>query len=134
MKKIFLDTNVLVRYFIQTPREQFLKSKEIILSIEKGETSGLVSILVVDELIWVLENYYHLDRRVFIPEILKVFGLKKIKIIEGKKEILLEILMKMENTKIDLTDYYLLALSGGNDIATFDEDLLRLIKQKSAEV
>lgn len=107
MNEIFLDTNVFLRHFLQDIPSQSQQATAIIESIEKGEKRGLVSILVVNEMIWILENYYHLKRKDCISQILKILSIDSIKIIEVKKDIIIKILEKMQEQKFDFTDMYL---------------------------
>ena len=103
MKSAILDSNIFIRHFTQDNKEQSPKATKIFASIEKGETSGLVSLLVVNEVIWILENYYEIPRNIFLPQLLQVLSLKGIKVIELKKEKLMKVLehMQMQGTRIN---------------------------------
>lgn len=126
MKEIILDTNVLVRYLLADIPEQYQQATEIFIKIEKGEIYGLISILVLDELIWVLESYYSFKRKDYIPSILKILYNKEIKIIETKKEVVIQVLEGMKKTNIDFTDIYLAEIAEERPIASFDTDFEKL--------
>lgn len=126
MKEIILDTNVLARYLLADIPEQYQQATQIFARIEKGEVYGLISILVLDELIWTLENYYSFKRKDYIPSILKILYHKKIKIIEAKKEVVINTLERMKKTNIDFTDIYLSEIKGTRTILSFDQDFEKL--------
>ena len=128
VKQIILDTNVLARYLLQDVEAQYKKAREIIGLIENKKAIGLVSILVIDELIWVLENFYELKRSEYIPQIMKILSIKDIKIIEIDKNTIMKIFVKMLKKNIDFTDFYLAEIKGKNEIFTFDKDLTKLMR------
>lgn len=129
MESIIIDTNVLVRFFIKDLESQFKQAQELVEKIEKRKAKGLLSILVINELIWILENYYNLKKEQYLPELLNLLALKNIKIIEIKKALLANILEQMQNYKIDFTDIYLFnIISEKQKIFTFDKDFEKLKK------
>jgi len=128
-KELILDTNVFLRFLIDDVTLQFREAKEIFGKIEKGEIIGRVSILVINELIWILENYYELKRKVYIPRILKLLALKNLKVIEVKKSLIVGCLEKMEKTKFDFTDIYLSLVGTKKTVFSFDKDLEKLFKK-----
>lgn len=98
------------------------------MNVEKGKCMGYISILVVDELIWVMEQYYGFKRSEYIPKLNQIFALNNVKIIETKKDIILSIFQKMEKTNIDFTDYYLATLTAQTPILSFDKDFEKINK------
>lgn len=127
MIEIIIDTNILSRYFLDDIEDQSKKAQEIIRAIEKKKQIGLISILVLDELIWALETYYHLQRSAFLPTLIELLSFPQIKIIETKKEVVLTVLEKMQKyPKIDLTDIYLFTIANGRKIASFEKDFQKL--------
>lgn len=128
MESIIIDTNIIVRFFVKDSENQFKQAKEFIEKIEKGKIKGLISILVINEIIWILENYYNLKRDKYLPELLKLLALKNIKIIEVKKSVLVKTLEQMQEFKIDFTDIYLFNISNTRKIFTFDKDFEKFSK------
>lgn len=127
MSEVILDSNIFLRHLLQDIPSQSAKTKEIFEQIEKGAKKGLVSILVINEIIWVLEKYYKLKRNVYIPKVLKLFYLEHIKIIEVKKDLVMKVLEKMKKQKYDFTDIYLAYIAQGEKIASFDKDFTKII-------
>lgn len=127
MKKHFvLDTNIFLRFLIKDNKLQFEKAKKIFAGIEKGDISGQVSILVLNEIVWVLENFYELKRAIYIPQLLHLFALKNIKIIEVKKGLIIRILQRMMKVKYDFTDLYLSETAPKENIYSFDKDFAKI--------
>lgn len=126
MKKSFIDSNIIIRLIVKDPQDQFLEAKEIIREIEEEKLQGVLSILVVNEIIWILEHYYDLEREEFIPTLLKLFALKNIKILETKKDTIINILEKMQRKKIDFTDIYLNEVTKDKKILSFDKDFEKI--------
>ncbi len=123
MNQKIIDTNIFLRHLLQDIPDQSKIATNTLGEIEEGKITGLVSILVINELIWILEKYYTLKRSVYIPKLTKLLHLDRLKVIEAKKELIKEILEEMRNKKIDFTDAYLKKISGENQILSFDKDL-----------
>lgn len=129
MKKIILDTNIFIRYLINDIPDQFKIAKNAFIQIEESKSTGIVSILVINEVIWVLEHFYNIERYKFIPKLLELLSLPKIKIIEIKKPLLIEILQEFLNSSLDFTDIYLLKQPKTVSLLTFDQQLAKKWKQ-----
>jgi len=124
---VLIDTNFILRLLLEDIPSHFKKSKRLFKEIENNKSIGLLSILVINELIWILENFYEKKRKDFIPQVLKVLSLKRIKVLEIKKKELIFILEKMIEKNLDFTDLYLLCFGKElkHDIASFDKKLVK---------
>lgn len=125
MKEVLLDTNIFLRLFLADIPAQNKKAQKIFKSIEEQKRQGLVSLLVINELIWILEKFYKYKRQDFVPLIFKILSLKKVKVVEIKKAWLVEILRNMIHSNLDFTDLYLAFLKKkeGFDLESFDKRL-----------
>ncbi len=123
MKKFHIDTNIIIRFLIKDVATQFAEAKSFFEKIEKGKVKGVISILVVNETIWVLENYYELKRTIYIPLLLQLLALKNIVIKEIKKKVVVEVLEEMMKFSVDFTDLYLIKTKEEGEIISFDKDL-----------
>lgn len=128
MKDIFLDSNIIIRFIIRDIEEQYQKAKEIFEGIDQEHLNGLVSILVVNEVIWILEKFYGIKRRVYLPQLIKLLVLRNIKIIEVEKGLIEKILEKMKKLRFDFTDIYLSQIAKKEQIFSFDQDFEKLYK------
>ena len=126
MNELVLDSNILLRHFLQDIPHQSEKATEIINQIEKGETIGHLSVLVINEVIWILKRFYLIERKDYLPQLQKILHINNIRVIEIKKEILLTILERMKRREIDFTDVYLIEIAGGREVISFDTDLAKL--------
>jgi len=126
MKSVFIDSNIIIRLVVKDLEPQFLKAKKLMREVEQEKKQGVVSILVINEIIWILEHYYLLKRSDYIPILQALLSLKNLKIYETKKDDIFEILTKMEQKSIDFTDFYLILIAKGYEIASFDKDISRL--------
>jgi predicted nucleic acid-binding protein len=125
MTSQYVDTNIFIRFFIADIPSQFAIAEAFFTQVEQGQQSGLVSILVVNEIIWIMEHFYHLKRSLYLPKLLKLLSLKNLRCVEIKKEILIGILEKMQASNIDFTDAYLSATAEDKPVLSFDRDLRR---------
>lgn len=123
MKKFSIDTNIIIRFLIKDVVTQFEEAKSFFEKIEKEKIKGVISVLVINETIWVLENYYELKRTIYIPQLLQLLALKNIGIKEIKKKVVIEVLEEMMKLSIDFTDLYLVKTKGEGEIMSFDKDL-----------
>jgi len=128
MREITIDSNVFLRFLLRDIEDQFQQSKEVIESIQRGETVGNISILVINELIWILETYYGLKRTIYVPKILKLLLLEHMKVIEIRKEDLKKVLEKFQKQKFDFTDIYLSSMVDPNTVISFDKDFQKIRK------
>ncbi|MCJ7740986.1 PIN domain-containing protein [Candidatus Microgenomates bacterium] len=122
-KTVLIDTNYILRLLIGDIPAQLEEARKLFKQIEEKKAIGLLSILVVNELIWILEHFYEQKRDKYIPSILKLISIKNIKLLEVKKQQLVEILEEMTTSNLDYTDLYLLHLKKNLDwqIASFDK-------------
>lgn len=127
MDEVIIDSNVFLRYFIQDIAEQFTVAKELFEHVEGGQKTGYISILVINEVSWILRKYYGVERKVYLPQLIKILHLDHIKILEAKKEAVINILEKMKKKQMDFTDLYLIEIAGSKDIVSFDRDLKKTL-------
>lgn len=128
MKDVFVDSNVLIRFITRDVEEQYQEARNFFESIEEREVNALVSILVINEVVWILEKFYNIKRRIFLPQLIKLLILKNIKIIEAEKELIAKVLEKMIKRKQDFTDIYLTQIAKKDQIFSFDQDFEKLYK------
>ena len=130
MKEVLLDSNIFIRFLIQDVPSHFEQAKEIFEDIEAGKAKGFVSLLVINEVIWILENFYELKRDIYIPKLLTLLSLRNMKIMEAKKDMILTILQEMPKHNFDFTDVYLFEVKEKRSIVSFDKDFQRIMKRK----
>ncbi|MCG2692483.1 PIN domain-containing protein [Microgenomates group bacterium] len=109
MKQYFLDTNIILRFLLKDVSVQAKKAKEYFYQAKKEKIKLILIAEVVLEAVYVLEKSYHVPR-VKISELLS--SLIKSKYLETeKKEILIAVLQRFWQTKLDFVDLLLLEQS-----------------------
>lgn len=125
---VIFDTNIILRYLIKDSPTQLLQAQKYIEEIEQGKLKGLISILVINEAVWILEKYYDLEKKEYMPLLLELLALKNFMIMEIKKDVIIRALELMQKRNIDFTDAYLLCTKKDKTIFSFDEDLRKIAK------
>ncbi|MBI3558986.1 PIN domain-containing protein [Candidatus Gottesmanbacteria bacterium] len=127
---IFVDTNYFV-WFLMGDESQH---QEIAARLFEDGLSGKVklymSIIVFFEIYWVLKSKYKLSKETLINSLKNVLDMSFIKLDE--RECLYKSLDVYNQTNLDLEDSYTLALvksDKDNNLATFDEELLKMFKK-----
>jgi predicted nucleic acid-binding protein len=119
-KKI-VDANILLRFFLGDHPEFFQKAKDFVCRVESGQEVVLLTEMVFAEVVWVLHKVYLVPRIEISSALSKVIRFKGIKTLVPK-EVFLEALSLYPETRIDIQDLFLAALSRLNQatIITFD--------------
>ncbi len=131
MSKTYLvDTNVILRLLIGDVVSQKKLAQNLFEKAEMGEVKLAVSLLVINELIWILEKFYALKRQDYISSIKHLLSVRGLTVIEVKKSTVIRLLETLENSKLDLTDLYLLQTSQdlGHQVYTFDREMIDVAK------
>lgn len=126
-QKALIDTNVILRLLLSDVKEQAIVSENIFRKINKGEIKGILSILIINEAINVLTNFYKTPKENVINSILEIISIKNIGILEIDKKELIQILNNTLKLGIDFADSYLLWTGKKADlnIFSFDKKLLK---------
>ena len=126
-KTILIDADIILRMLVNDVPSQAVKAQKLFQQIERGRVTGIVTLLVIGEIVWVFENFYEKPRTEFIPNIVSVLSIKNIKILEIKKQDLIAILKYMLEFKLDFTHIYVVYFSKqlNSHVASFDKDLLK---------
>lgn len=125
MKKIFIDTNLWVRFFIEDNQEQFDQTKSLLAQVEKGNFRVYTSTIVLLELQFVLQKLYHLsfEKTIEIFEI--ICKIRNITIIEKTN---LDLAIKfLKLYKIKFPDCLIASqLPKDAILVSFDEELSKI--------
>jgi predicted nucleic acid-binding protein len=130
MKTVTLDSNVILRFLVGDVPEQYEQASKALVLVQSEKLQAWISLLVFNEIAWILEHYYKLSRADFVPKLRELFSLKGIEFIELKKDVIMQVLGKMEETNFDVTDIYLSLIADKKDLVTFDKDFEKLYKRK----
>lgn len=81
MTKIFLDSNIWIRYFLHD-NSQFEEVEKLIVAIEEGKFSPYTSAIVLLEICFVLQSYYKYPKSNLEPYLEAVLKLRSLTTIE----------------------------------------------------
>ena len=134
MLRVYVDTNVILRFLLNDPPEMAEKAAQVFEAAEKGEVTLVVNAIVIAEAIWVLQSFYKQS----IPTISKAITdliLNEGILIEDKVT-LLSALHLYEMRRIDFIDAWLAAImqqQGIQQIFSFDEHFDRVAEIQRLE-
>lgn len=128
MDEYFVDSNVIIRFVVKDDPTMYQASKKFFTQVRNKEKKGLVSILVFQEVVWVLSHYYKLKRKEVVDSLQELILLENIYIFDAKKEQILDLLKYYGQSNLDLVDIYLHleAKKVNGQIMSFDEQLMRV--------
>ncbi len=126
MKTVFVDANIVIRLLVKDDEDQLQESQEFFKKVENRKIHAIFSILVISEIVWILERFYHIKKSDFIPQVQALFELKKVEILESNKQIIFQSLQLMKNKNVDFTDAYLFVNKGEYEIFSFDRDFEKM--------
>lgn len=81
--KLFLDTNVWLRFFIADNEEFFLQVKRLIELAEEGRVRLSASTFVLSEFVYVESSFYKIDKKNIVEDLESISSIKNIRIIES---------------------------------------------------
>ena len=82
MKKVFVDTNVFLRYLVPEDKNSFEQSKKLFGTIEKGTIIPYISSIIVQEIIYVLSRSYKFSYKEICLKLPLLFALRNLVILE----------------------------------------------------
>lgn len=129
MITIGVDTNVILRFFLQDDEDLFNRAKELLSRGESGEIKIYLDDLVIAEVIWTLFSFYK-QTRADISD--RLIGLTNQKWISNphKKQVL-SALRLFQTTNISYIDAWLLVICRHRkfELSSFDAKLQKLYKK-----
>ena len=73
MKKVFFDTNFLLRFYLDDIPAQALKAKRMVLAAKEGSILLVTDLIVICEMVWVLDSFYDLEKDVISEKITNLY-------------------------------------------------------------
>lgn len=125
MKKIFLDTNVFLRFFIPTDTEKHQSSKELFSYMEKGRLKGYTSNVVFLECFYVLTSFYKIPRDRIFEIFTHIAGMRNMTIIEQTH--IRRAIALWHQTGVKFTDCLIATQVGkGIVLCTYDQEFAKI--------
>ncbi len=122
MLKIVLDTNTLIRFFTNDMPDKAQQVRELL----ESDNKLVIPEVVFFELEYILKGTYLVQKDKIIEIFMFLLGQKNIKV-EPKVRQAVEI---FKESKLDMADCIIAAASFKGELASFDQELLRIKKIK----
>jgi len=125
IKRILIDTNLIVRYLIKDNKEQFKFAEEFFELVRIGKVKAYLEQTVFTETIFVLSNIYLIPRETIASTLFDLIMYKGI--FNSEKDVLIESLNIFSDTKLHIVDCILVAKAKLEkiEIKTFDKELIK---------
>lgn len=126
MHRVFVDTNVFLRFLTQDDLEKAEKARRLFASAVAGETVVETSLLVIAEIVWTLESFYGLTHEEIAELVTTILSTPNLEC--PGKELLLDALLAYTERNVDFIDAYHAVFLGrreGVSLATFDRKHFR---------
>lgn len=129
-----IDTNVLLRFFLEDDDEQFAKTKPFIQRLELAKEEALITDIVFAEVVWVLNKVYDIPRPEITERFSKLMSYRGIKTVFSK-ELYVESLRLYAKHSMDIQDILLSIIAKDKDctVITFDRSDFRKLQCKHSE-
>lgn len=82
MKKIFIDTNVWLRFLTADNKEQFKSCRKLLGKIEEGKLRSYTSVIVLLEIIYTLTSFYKVKKNQVIDDIKNILSTRNLTLVE----------------------------------------------------
>lgn len=120
--KIFIDTNIFLRYLTNDDPAMANKIERIFQQALNGKTALVTNAFVIAEIIWVLESFYKRPKEDIENMVSKIMNTKGLEVKDSR--LLFKALDLYVSENIDFTDAYIaiyMKQNGWNRILTFDK-------------
>lgn len=108
MPVVVADTNVIVRFLVKEPPDQYLRARGLMKKVSEGQVQLRVSAAVVGEVAAVLHHVYDVAQRDVAEKLLALFTSKGIEL-EEADHIVVSLERSRDLTDIDFVDAYVAA-------------------------
>ena len=121
MTKLFVDTNVFLRFLTNDDPVKAKRAETLFRQATKGQIQLITSLLVIAEIIWTLESFYHLAKADIASKVETILNTPNLLCSETEMIVMALDLYVQENMDfIDAFHAYDLQAQGLSQIATYD--------------
>ena len=123
MRKIFIDTNIFLRYLTKDDPSKYDKCRKIFKKAIEGNVELVTSGIVIAELIWTLLSYYKVQKADVVEKISIIVNTDNLYIPD--KDTITDALVLFSRKNIDYIDAYnavFMKHYGFEEIYSYDED------------
>jgi uncharacterized protein len=125
MRKLFIDTNIWLRYFLNDEKKQFEKVKSLISDIEAGKVRPYTSSIVILEITYVLKSVYKLKHEEVLDIVEAIKSVRGMTIIDRTDFDLA--FRYYKKYRVKFTDCLIASqIPSGMDLVSYDEELTKI--------
>lgn len=124
--KVFIDTNVFLRFLLADHKTQSPLAKKLFIDAKNRKISLITHSLVIAEIIFTLDSFFNLSKTEIVEKINIILLFNELEIIE--KNILLQSITFYKRKNIDFIDAFIAAYAFKNkiNICSFDHDFNKI--------
>lgn len=121
MTRLWLDTNVLVRFLVREPEDQARQAAQLMARAERGEIRLLLTRLVLAETFWVLRSFYEQEPQAIADVLTELIVAPGIEVDDISDT--LKVLQFIGRKNVDVVDAFLAvdAINHDETVCTFDQ-------------
>lgn len=121
MTRLWLDTNVLVRFLVREPEDQARQAAQLMARAERGEIRLLLTRLVLAETFWVLRSFYEQEPQAIADVLTELIVAPGIEVDDISDT--LKVLQFIGRRNVDVVDAFLAvdAINHDETVCTFDQ-------------
>lgn len=125
---VLIDTNILLRFFLEADSDHGKKAISLVEEIRQGKVKGMVTLLVINEYVWVIQKFYKMKKNDFVPLFINFLNIPGISVLEYSDKFVKKVLSFYQGHNLDLIDCYLHHISELKQlsVASFDRDFEKL--------
>lgn len=129
MKKLIIDTNVLLRFLLKNVPHQAEEARKVFKQAEKGEIKLIIPQIVIFEIIFQLIKLYKFEKNKVIEAIKIILNTDYFEIQDN--EVFQEALKKFKLANISFANCFIASYSEKQkgEVFTFDKKLIKLSKK-----
>ena len=121
MTKVFVDTNVFLRFLTNDDPVKAKRAETLFLQAIQGEIQLITSLLVIAEIVWTLESFYHLTKTEIASKVETILNTPNLLCPEAEIIVMaLDLYVQGNMDFIDAFHAYDLQAQGLLQIATYD--------------
>lgn len=130
MRKVTIDTNALLRLFLDDVPHQVLEVQKLLVWAKNGKLEIIIPQIIVFEIVFALSKFYKLPKREIIPILRSLLAFPGVKI--QNKKLFEESTILYSDVNLSLVDCFLIQYSKNKnfDIFTFDKKLNKLFDKR----
>ncbi len=121
-ERCFADTNLFLRYLTNDVPQQADAVERLLRQAAAGEFVLVVNSLVIAEIVWVLESFYHLSRDDVRAKVLAILNTPGLEVLDA--ELILQAVTWYAEQNVDFIDAYngaWMLAQGISTVSTFDQ-------------